>query len=360
MLGIFLQVLKIIGIVLLSLLGIVLLLVLIALFVPLRYAVLCEANPLQSEQQSSIVSAAFDNHIKVNIRASWLLHMIHFRFILQKEGKEGEVLKSIALRLFGINLIPIMQKKKKEQDESDTKPDEQQAKEQVESSDVRKEADTLFGNKQEDVSQMQEQSIQQAEDDEAFEWTDEDDARFEEAFAKEQKQPFLQKIKAFGAHIKKLFEKVKTIKYTIIDKLHQIEHTIHKLERIKKVLQSKRASIVWQKVKKDLSRIWKHVKPKCKGNLHIGTGQPDTMGELLGVYGMLIGIMPGKLQIQPEFVAIACDGTISVKGKVALVWFIKTVWLFLFDKDIKKIKAMYKKAIGKKDTTKKKKSVDQK
>lgn len=79
---IFLTVLKIIGIVLLSILGLLLFLIMIVLFVPVRYK----------------ADGAFcDNNPDVNAKVSWLLHIVSVSFSLNAEEK-------LCIRIFGFKL----------------------------------------------------------------------------------------------------------------------------------------------------------------------------------------------------------------------------------------------------------------
>lgn len=93
--AIFLSVLKIIGIVLLSILGLLVLVLLIALFVPVRYK----------------LKADYDSDILADARISYLLHIISVRFLYNGESK-------LTIRLFG---IPLRLPTKKKEEEPKTK-----------------------------------------------------------------------------------------------------------------------------------------------------------------------------------------------------------------------------------------------
>lgn len=335
------SVLKAIGIIILVLIGLLVLGLIGALFVPVRYKIKVHAKPLESEMPQSLMQVAFDNDLQAKVQVSWLVHIVHASISFQKKGKEKADLL-IKVRLFGINLFGIVQRKlaKKQAKKSHDKNNSQK--------EAAEESEKLMQAKHSELEHefLEKEAVEQ----EVFNDDVLEELDAEELFAKEEteKLSFGQKVKRLFETIKKLFEKIKGIKYTIIDKVHQLDREIQKAKRVKKVLESKRAKVVFAKVKKELLRIWKRVKPSCKGELHIGTGAPDSMGEFLAVYGVLIGIMPMKLVIVPEFERPALDGNLQIRGKVALYWFLKAVWMYLFDKDIKRLVAMLEKATGQK------------
>lgn len=355
MLAVVLQVLKIIGIVLAVLLGIILVLVLSVLFVPVRYRITCSAKP-DGQVHGQLLEAILADESHVKVSASWLLHIVHFHYHIQR--KDGSGSQQTILRLFGINSTSLLSreekdtKKSKDNSKKKKKADrEESVKEEELSVDLEEEFSADF-EKESSTYLVKEQSVFETSD--SFETDDmdlddvSDESHDEDADASDGFS-LAEKWKHFIESLKKLFEKIKGIKYTISNKLNDLNESKQRMQRVIKVFQSKRAKVVFAKVKKELLRIWKHLRPKCKGNLVIGTGDPESMGEILAVFGMLIGIMPSELFIVPDFEQARFEGLFTIKGKVCVYWFIKAVWMYLFDKDIKRLKAMYKKATTKRE-----------
>ena len=66
-----------------------------------------------------------------------------------------------------------------------------------------------------------------------------------------------------------------------------------------------------------LRKVLKHIKPrKFQADLLIGTGEPDTTGYVLAVYGMLYPGLPQKLNITPDFNRQILEGEASMAGHI--------------------------------------------
>ena len=106
MIGVLLSILKIIGIILLCILGFIILLLLMVLFVPLRYRI-------KGNYKDKIPDFC--------IKAHYLLHMVSVSFVIKDKSKE------LIIRLFGIKL---KLKKKKQKEEAKSKDNSEKDKPQ--------------------------------------------------------------------------------------------------------------------------------------------------------------------------------------------------------------------------------------
>ena len=105
-----------------------------------------------------------------------------------------------------------------------------------------------------------------------------------------------------------------------------------------------------QKARKALFKILKAIRPR-KGHLKATVGMEDVAltGQIAGYYGMLYGMFypfVGKhVTLTPDFERNVQEAEVFVKGHIRLCTFIRVAWLWFFDRDIKRLKAITKKAI---------------
>ena len=98
----------------------------------------------------------------------------------------------------------------------------------------------------------------------------------------------------------------------------------------------------FSKCKKQLSKIWKNVKPKkLKIALKLGFEDPAKMGEVLAVFGMLIPLLGSGVTIFPDFEKTVMEGEFEIKGSITLFVFLQVVLVILFDEDIKRLKTQF-------------------
>lgn len=295
MLSMVLTILKIIGISILILLGLFFLLVLIVLFAPIRYK----------------ADGFYQDTYKIHAKISWLLHIFTFTLLYEKEQP-----LSMNLRIFGILIYDNLNKKEKP------------AKKKKLIKDKDRNPEISAASK----SEMQEQKKASISSDNKT-LTKKQDVK------QENKKQFQKK--RFKAGLKQLFQNVKdfflNIKYTFMkicdtikDVRNNIKYYIHLFE-----LESTKAALLT--CKKQLLRIWQDIKPrKFQVNLHIGSEDPASMGDIMGIWGMLYPIHEGHIALCPDFEHSVFEGDFYCKGRITLFVYVKILLIIYFDKNIRR------------------------
>lgn len=296
MIAVILNILKVIGIALLCVLGIVVFLILTVLFVPVRY----EAKGNYQESYA------------VKMKVSWCLHALSINFKIDT----GHPL-TIELRVFGIKL----KIDKKHPKRKKNIPEKEKQENRTES--------TLIQEKdnEEQIQQLQESIPEMADSIEDVVITDEDE-----------NMNFWQKIK------KCIDVSGKNIRYFI----RKMRHFVIRGCKVKKkaafylnILQGEEFQAAFKRCKVQLLRILANLKPK-KLQIHIHFGrknEPDLVGGVLGIWGMTFPVHKGTIQVIPEFEQDVLKGDFYVKGRISLYLYLWAVYIVLFDKNIKHLKA---------------------
>ena len=87
----------------------------------------------------------------------------------------------------------------------------------------------------------------------------------------------------------------------------------------------------------------KHARPrKAKGFVRFGFEDPYKTGQVLAVLSVLYPFYGERIAIYPEFEQAMLQGDISIKGYIRLLHFVKIIWTFLFDKNVRKTYEDYK------------------
>lgn len=290
MLSVVFTILKLIGIVILVLLGVLLFVVCVVLFVPLRYR----------------AEGFYRDTYKVKAKLSWLLHIVSFSLLYEKEQPLQMKLRILGIPVFD-NLHEKQSKKKRGKTSSKKKNKKEEKKPEIVAASQETEKDDI-------------PAIEIEEDTKITNQTKERRNIFQTI-----KQIF-QKIVSFFRNIKYTFQK-------ICDTIKDVKNNItYYLELFKEP--STQAAIT--RCKKQLIRIFKNLKPqKFQLNLHIGMEDPATMGDILGLWGMLYPIHEGHIDIFPDFEHSVLEGEFFCKGRVTIYVYIWTIMIILFDKDIR-------------------------
>lgn len=301
MLGILLTILKIIGIIILCILGFVLGIILIVLFLPIRY-----------EAQGEIYE-----EYNIKIKVHWFVHLLHV--VVQLKNKIVEV----NVRILGKKLLSIRKGSEEEHDgnskeivagsDSEQKSEKTSAKERKEEDSVEQTKEIL----KEESDKTLEETLKIAKEEVA------DDRIFSE----------------------KLKDKLDKIVDKIADKCEHLEKTIEdlqdKIENTKKTIYYYVNLVSHERTQSFLKRLWKemvgiftHIAPrKLKVNFHIGMDNPATTGQICMYASMLYPIYQDNIQIEPNFEEKVLEGTFSLKGRIRLGYFIAMVVRLIVNKD---------------------------
>ena len=279
--GIFLSILKVIGIILLCILAFVLFLVILILVCPINYR----------------GDARFEEKADAHVKVGW---MFFIRFYLDVKDNKPDY----AAKLFGIRVFP---KKKKEEKEDDHLFSEEESDAE----------DKKTGDKDADSVKKAEEKTEEKTGEKTGEKTEiaETSGNEEE---QEEKTPLIEKIE-------NLAEKV----------IHIWDNTTCALADEKSVLfrfisrKSTKNSLIWTK---DflIKGLW-HIRPrKLKGSLELGLDDPATTGYIFAALSQFYDAYYENFELTPEFEEKTIKGELELKGHIVLGYIVmKALRLYL-------------------------------
>ena len=289
MVHILLLILKIIGLIVLSILGLALLI----LFFPITYVGKVNGNIEEKK-------------ITGNIRAGWLFHLLHCRLWI--ENKEDSV------------------------KETDIK--------QIGTSENEKEQEIQNSNLEEtDVKNQDNENIKSEDSKNTTETNN----------RKKEKKSFITRMqisfKKLKQRIKKIVENIKdkihNIKENAKNKKNSIDEIINQIKTVKQFITSNTTKEAYAYGKKMVIKLLKHLAPnRIKGNLYMGFEESYLTGEALGALGMIYGIFninPKRFKVYPDFENKVFKGDIIFKGHIYLGVVIVYCLKFYFNENIKRI-----------------------
>ena len=306
MLTVVLTILKWIGITILVILGILIFLLCLVLFVPIRYK----------------ADGFYKDSYKVRAKVSWLLHMVSFSI---DYGKEQPF--HMKLRIFGIPIFDNL--KKKDKAPQKTKVQKNLVKEQTS-------PEIITASIEERNSSVTEQHFDKSQNEVIEKKLTQNETLDANASNEVEKLGFVEKIKLLFSKVKDVFQNIKYTIHRICDTIKGIKDNITYYVDLFKKDSTKAA---FAACKKQLLRIFKNLKPqKFQVNLHIGMEDPATLGDILGVWGMLYPVHQGHIDICPDFEQAVLEGDFYCKGRVTVYIYIWTIIIIVFDKDIRRLR----------------------
>lgn len=313
MIQVLLLILKIIEIVLASILGLVLFVVLVVLFVPIRYRARVIYNP---------------ERLEVTGRVSFLFSLLRVTVrYLEKLTYQG--------RLFGFVFLD-SEKKKEKKTKSKKKPKkkkEQSKKEEIEP--------------QEEVQLLEEEEQQKPVEETLLEETQEpieplveeiEEPTLEELLdqmeQEETQTPIKEKI-GFFEKLRLKIEQIRDTIDTVIGKIKKIWHQKEEVQRILDKSETKRAiSFAWEKIVK----ILRHILPrKLKGYLIFGSGDPATTGKVLAVLSIVYAKTGPLLDITPNFAEKQLECDLEIEGKIQIIVLVVIAVQIILNKEIRQL-----------------------
>ena len=308
---------KIILITLLSLLGVLIALLLMVLFVPVRYKGM----------------GSFDKDLKPNftcdIRVSWLLHILSFRFW----SIDSE--KNMTIRILGIphSFFFKILKRRKEKVAENSQEKKQKSKQQ----------NILELEKKDESKSQQEDSVMITEteqfESESQEHIESEIKNKENEATTKTKTNFVGLIKEIKNKIKDLISKIKSI---IMDgkKLKR------KLEHYYRVFTSDVCKEAFKTCKSRLIKLIKHILPKkAKCNVFFGMDDPAVTGNILAIHGILYSVLGDIIILNPSFEEVILRGDFNFKGKIRIGTVLYQVIRVLLDENCKRFYRIVKKEI---------------
>lgn len=287
-----LGILKVIGILLLILLGILLLLIIMILFCPIRY-----------QAAGAKDSAAEDTPgFTLQVSARWLLGLLRFRYQYPKPG-------ALKVKLLGFTLYDSSKPPKNPKQEQAEKSPQASGENEVPVSetgaDTQKEAPPKVAK-------------------EAFRTANEENPA--KAPKEAPKEAPVEQEKA-------------TVKRSLPEKL---KHFYQEFCFYKDFWNARETQELLTKVLNRFKRILRSVLPKIEADLLIGTGQPDTTGYVMAVYGILIPFLGRKVNITPDFEQPIIEGYFKAKGNICIFTLLRHTLSILFDKNLRIVYKRFK------------------
>ena len=314
MVSVLLTLLKIIGIVLLSLLGLFIVLLLLVLFVPVRYR---------------FKGYYKENEFVCHGKITWLLHLVSLSLDYEKEF-------ITSAKILGINISSLLEGRNKT---SEAKKEHAKPKEQPASAD----GDSSSKESDSNLKRLPPESANLPTVAEGC--SDSDTVNNQEV-----KKNIFQRIKELYYKIKekcvsvynKICEFIFKIKQFISDVLTKKE----KIEYYISILKREDTKQAFSLCKKRLMKMVKHLLPKkMKVHLRLGMEDASATGYILGVYSVLPEYIRKKIILQAEFERqiIECDYT--MKGYANAFHFLRHILVVVFDKNCKSFYNIVKKEI---------------
>lgn len=279
-LDILLIVLKVIGIFVLSILGLFILLLLIVLFVPIRY---------KSNGQFEKTEDGLEHEVYAKI--TWCLHIISIKF------NRVQNKNILSFKILGIDFLNRKKKTKKNKTRKRANAKTNQGEmtitdspknivEKTENINTLKHEVNVNKNAEENVKQKQ---INQN----------------EKAKEKKSKPKLIQKVKTFIYKLGSICEKVKN--------LNNVKNSF--IEYLKRDT-SKNAI---KEIKKIILKLLKHILPrKLRATVGFGFEDPATTGKVLGATSIFYGIYGDKLELEPDFDKTVLYGKYNLKGRIRM------------------------------------------
>lgn len=321
------MVLKIIGITILAILAAVVLLILLVLFCPIRYKASGKYGgdgALASGKASWLFGAAsvklsYENGKPFRLKARLLFITV---FDSLKSGDGGGILEKLRKRA---------KTRKKEPETNDALSPAEVSGEKDKAGEKAPDAgkapvdgDLAIGG---NVKSCERESLHLNETD--FRRADESGDDIE-------KTGLLEKIKNFFEKIKKFIENIKFTFCKIYDTMVKAKHDV---KYYWKLLHEESTQEAFSLCSRQLSKILKNISPKkYEVKLHLGFEDPAVMGNVLGAWGMLYPFHLGRIEITPEFDRKLLEGSFKLKGRISVHVFLWTLWLFMTDRNIKRLR----------------------
>ena len=320
-LDIILIILKIIGILLLSILGLVVFLTLIILFVPIRYK---SVGDFEKDD-------GFTHHIYAKV--TWCLHIVSITFSRIENKNE------LIIKVFGINVDrfkktlkkSISNKKKsklkknkslsKKTTKSTAKQTSNKPKDDIVINDSSVNANKQISSNKDKTKLNEKINMNKAET------HSESNEKKPNIFAK-----IKEKVIAILEKVKNICEKIKAynnVKNSFIEYFTKEE--------------SKKAI---KEIKIILYKLMKHILPrKLKANFGFGFQDASTTGTALGALSMLYVIYGDSLELEPDFDKEVLYGKYKLKGRIYIYFLLIVAWKLYKDQWIRDFVAFSKKTV---------------
>ena len=309
MLAVILKILQIIGIVLLSVVGLVLLLVILALVLPVRYRLSCNAEAEKKPEARfkltyflGILRATADYTDALYVKVKVLFFTVFQMKIPDKDSDEGEE--------YDLSELDEALEALDEEDQiSDNDVVQEEAAEDS-SEEVTEEPDSS----ETEESENPEEEPEISDESDASEETDDEE--------------------------NSVFDKIKSKIDEICDKIKRVRSEIRYYRNLYNSNEAKNALYI---IKKRLKRILKKILPRrAHADLTFGFDSPDLTGKVYGIYTMFAGRFDKSSIVRPDFDRKVFEGSLYCKGHFNLWCILWNGLMIILNRNVLKIYRSYK------------------
>lgn len=334
-------ILKIIGIVLLSVIGLLLLLSLLMLFWPFSYRI-------KAHKDDENFNAAF--------RILWLLGLL--TATVTYDGEARLKVKLLGIPVYKLQIWPTEEKEAAAENSEVSKESAQ------DDTSITNTETAASGNVEEKQTDLTDDSVSEGEFfDEGYEdsemLSEEDmDRAIEEGLADTEEEdafdklPLFQKIKAFILKIKEFILKLRDKCYNIKDSIAQ------QLEKIKKICKDIKyyyKLVQHPSVKPALLKVWgvvkkmlKHARPRrVKAEIEYGSGDPASTMKVYGYYCMIYPFYGKHIRFIPDMEEKVLRFDASISGRVQVFRMMWLGWTLFADRNFRKLIRLIRREVKK-------------
>lgn len=309
MAGVIVTILKIIGIVLLSIIGLFLILVLSCLFLPVNY----EVRGSKREEEA-----------KMSLCVNWLFHLIRIRVDYSQENGLIYYVKILFFQLFPKKeRLEKKDKKRKKRDteyqESEDK-DNESVKEEVQKEAIQSKDISDETEKQKQVEEIRRISTPTKNEPE--------------------KEKSKNKSNPFSAFKKKIIK----LKFTFRKICDKIKEICSEYEKLKVFILSEETKGGLNFLNDQRKYLFRRLKPsKAELYLHFGTDDPAVTGRILAVLSVLYSFHSWCMDVEPDFEQVCLEGRIYIKGNIQTYILLVIVWRAYKNKHIRSMIQRFRK-----------------
>ena len=299
MLQIFFLILKIIGIILAAVLGLAILLLLLVLFVPVRY----RAYGVKKEGEC-----------RAEAKISWLLHLISVPVAF----REGEL--SAKIKILGITLMDLTDSGSFEEAEPVSEPAERTEEQKTAQSGER-----LAQEHPVEKQAAPERTSQKKEE------LEEEEEEKNGIFSR-----FLQFLRMIWKFFAGIPRKLKNLKCTFRRFCGKIKRMARKYRAAKEFALDERTKAAVRLVLEQAKIFARQALPrKICGEVRFGTSDPALTGQILGIAGIFYPLFMDNVKVDPDFEQTILEGELFLKGRLRIVSAVRIAWRLFRDKNVR-------------------------
>ena len=302
MLQVLLLILKIILLVLAAVLGLAVLLVMLVLFVPVRY------RAYGKKKEETFLEA----------KLSWLFHLVSIPI----NFRDGVL--SAKVKVFGFTVMNLA-----EQEESG------------EAGDWKAEGDVRGGSPQEIPESEERTEPAKGED-----VSEKAEVIKSLEVGKEKKgvfRDFVRFLKAVWRFLKEIPVKIRNLKCTFQRFCGKIKRMAKKYQNTKAFVSDERTKAAVRLVRQQAGVLARQALPRTiRGEVHFGTEDPALTGQILGAIGIFYPIFMDNVKVNPDFEQTVLEGELYLKGRLRMATAVRIAWKLFWDKNVRYVYRMLK------------------